>query len=174
MSIAQVNNANPVRRWIQGNVLTLAAAALLCGPLMPATVRADQQLAALEQHSEPVAANTLEGVSRWIGSRFSASEIAQLSPEDFRVEQHACNCSDRPDPHFPYLVVLFTTPKGDLVARAEGQENMARITPLAVRNGKEYCRVDAEDQCYGSFASVCEFTDFRFGPSLAPFFPDCK
>ena len=178
MSIAQVNNANPVRRRIHGNGLALVGAALLFGPLVlaftPAPVQAEQQLAALEQHSEPIAVNTLEGVSRWIGKRFSASEIAQLSPADFRVEQHACNCSDRPDPHFPYLVVLFTTPKGDLVARAEGQENMARITPLAVRNGEEYCRVDAEDQCYGSFSSVCEFTDFRFGPSLAPFFPDCK
>jgi hypothetical protein len=178
MSIAQVNNTHPVPRWRLASRIGPLAACLLFGPLllafMPAQVQADQHLAALGQQLEPGAGNTLEGVSRWIGSRFSDSEIAELAPEDFRVEQHACHCSDKPDPHFPYLVVLFTTPRGDLVARAEGQENMARITPLAVRNGEKYCRVDAEDQCYGSFASVCEFTDFRYGPYLAPFFPDCK
>ena len=177
MSITKVNSANPVRQRNRGNRLSLALPLLLAPFLlafMPEQVQADQKLAALAQGLEPVAANTPEGVSRWIGSRFSASEIAELSPEDFRVEQHACNCSDKPEAHFPYLLVLFTTPKGDLVARAEGQENMARITPLAVRIGHEYCQVEAEDQCYGSFASVCEFTDFRYGPTLAPFFPDCK
>lgn len=148
--------------------------ALLFGAGLPGQAAAEQERVALPQESPPAAASALEGVSRWIGSRFSAAEIAQLSPEDFRVEQHACNCSDQPEAHFPYLIVLFTTPKGDLVARPEGQENMATLTPLAVRTGERYCRVDAEDQCYGSFATVCAFTDFRYGPTLAPFFPDCK
>ena len=178
MSIVKVNNAKPVPLRVPGSRPGPLSVPLLFGVLllafMPAHVQADQKLAALGPQLESVAANTLEGVSRWIGSRFSDSEIADLAPEDFRVEQHACNCSDKPDSHFPYLVVLFTTPKGDLVARAEGQENMARITPLAVRNGERYCRVDAEEECYGSFSSVCEFTDFRYGPYLAPFFPDCK
>jgi len=70
--------------------------------------------------------------------------------------------------------VLFTTPRGDLVVRPEGGENMAKFTPLAVRTGDQYCKVESEENCYGSFANVCEFTDFRYGPLLQPFFPTCK
>jgi len=69
---------------------------------------------------------------------------------------------------------LFTTPRGDLVVRPEGGENMAKFTPLAVRTGDQYCKVESEEHCYGSFANVCEFTDFRYGPLLQPFFPTCK
>ena len=135
---------------------------------------ARDQAVALEQVREPVPANSLEAISRWINDRFSAAEIKELSPDDFRVESHACSCSDTPDPHFPYLVVLFTTPRGDLVVRPEGGENMAKFTPLAVRTGDQYCKVESEENCYGSFANVCEFTDFRYGPLLQPFFPTCK
>ena len=151
---------------------------VLFGPFvlafLPGEVRAGDHGVALEQVREPVAANSLEAISRWINDRFSASEIKELSPDDFRVESHACSCADKPDPHFPYLVVLFTTPKGDLVARPEGQENMAKFTPLAVRTGDQYCTVESGEPCYGSFARVCEFTDFRYGPFLQPFFPTCK
>jgi hypothetical protein len=47
------------------------------------------------------------------------------------------------------------------------------ITPLAVRTGDRYCEVDSEDQCYGTFAHPCDFTDFRYGPYLKEFFPSC-
>ncbi|MEO8165493.1 MAG: hypothetical protein ABI619_08850, partial [Betaproteobacteria bacterium] len=93
---------------------------------------------------------------------------------DLHVASHACSCADKPEPHFPYLVVLLTTPKGDLVVGAEGRENRAKATPLAVPTGDRYCQVDSEEQGYGFFASVCEFTDFRHGSTLAPFFPTCK
>ena len=109
-----------------------------------------------------------------MNARFSQSEFEALSVKDFGMEAHHCSCADQPEPHFPYRVVLFTTPKGDLVARAEAHEQTARFTPLAVRKGDQYCQVEAEEQCYGSFASVCEFTDFRYGPTLEPYFPTCK
>ena len=48
------------------------------------------------------------------------------------------------------------------------------ITRLAVRHGDRYCDVDSEDQCYGTFAHPCEFSDFRYGRQLAPYFPTCK
>ena len=118
--------------------------------------------------------STLEGVSTWIETRFSEAEIAALSADDLGVESHFCSCADKPDPHFPYMAVVFTTPRGDLVARAESHEQTAKITPLAVRNGNEYCNLESGEPCYGSFASVCDFTDFRYGPLLEPFFPTCK
>ena len=92
---------------------------------------------------------------------------------NFGVEAHDCSCADKPEPHFPYRIVLFITPKGDLVARPEAHEKMAKITLLAVRNGEQHCNLDSEEQCYGLFANVCEFTDFRYGPTLEPYFPTC-
>lgn len=47
------------------------------------------------------------------------------------------------------------------------------FTALAVKYGTRYCAVDKPD-CYGSFAQPCDFTDFRYGPTLAQFFPTCK
>lgn len=116
----------------------------------------------------------MEGVSVWLRDRFSETELQALRPEDFRMETHACSCYDRPIPHFPYLLVLFTTPKGDLVGRPDRRGVDLIITRLAVRHGERYCDVDAEDQCYGSFSHPCEFTDFRYGPHLAEYFPTCK
>lgn len=141
---------------------------------VPCEVHAGEQVRALGQEHDPAQVSSLEGVSAWMQARFSESEIEALSPEDFRVESHFCSCADKPNPHFPYMVVLFATPKGDLVARAEAQEQTVKITPLAVRNGDQYCKLESEEQCYGSFANVCEFTDFRYGPFLEPFFPTCK
>ena len=115
-----------------------------------------------------------EAVGDWIRQRFSAEEFAALPPEQLNIEPHFCSCEDRPNPHYPYRMVLFNTPKGDLVARAEVHEHSAKFTPLAVRNGEEYCEVGAEDNCYGSFSSPCQFTDFRFGDYLENFFPSCK
>lgn len=176
MEMPMVNRFRPGRLARVRKSLRAVALLLVFAPLalafLPGEVQARDR--ALEQGREPLPPNSFEGVAAWINDRFSAAEIKELSPKDFRVESHACGCADKPNPHFPYMVVLFTTPKGDLVARAEGREDGAKFTPLAVRKGDKYCKVDSEEQCYGSFASICEFTDFRFGPLLKDFFPTCK
>ncbi len=117
----------------------------------------------------------LEGVSVWFRKKFSESELESYRPEDFRIESHFCNCSDRPEPHYPYMLVFFSTPKGDLVGRPDRRGFDTVITPLAERRGELYCAIDGEeDQCFGSFANPCQFTDFRYGKQLAPYFPSCK
>lgn len=113
-------------------------------------------------------------LSLWLKARFSEAEFARLKAEDLSLEAHYCSCSDRPKPHFPYAAVLLKTPRGDLVARPELREVSLGFTAIAVRSGDRYCAVESENDCYGSFADLCEFTDFRFGPSLAAFFPTCK
>ncbi len=85
-----------------------------------------------------------------------------------------CGCFDEPSKHFPYSVVVFKTAKGDLVTRPERREGGLTFSPIALRNGTQYCTIDAEGDCYGSFAHPCDFTDFRFGPTLAEYFPSCK
>jgi hypothetical protein len=115
----------------------------------------------------------IETVSGWLNTRFSPAELQALGDQDLRIESHRCGCDDRP-PHFPYVVVLFATPKGDLVARPEGHEGHLDVAPLAVRYGNVYCAVESEQECYGAFEHLCEFTDFRYGPTLAEFFPTCK
>ena len=112
-------------------------------------------------------------ISSWLRSRFSATELEQLQSGQLRVQVHYCGCSDRPTAHFPYQLVLLETPKGDLVARPEHHEFAVDFTALAVKYGTRYCAVDKPD-CYGSFAQPCDFTDFRYGPTLAQFFPTCK
>jgi hypothetical protein len=101
------------------------------------------------------------------------TELEQLQPGQLHVQVHYCGCSDRPRAHFPYQLVLLQTPKGDLVARPEHYELAVEFTTLAVRYGTRYCAVDEPD-CYGSFEQPCDFTDFRYGPYLGPFFPTCK
>jgi hypothetical protein len=129
--------------------------------------------AAPPNESQASAVN-IEGVSRWLQGHFSEAELEALGPEDLRVESHYCSCEDTPVPHYPYTVVLFLTPRGALVARPEGREGAVMITPLAVRHDTRYCEVESEASCYGSFAHPCEFTDFRYGQTLAEFFPTCK
>ena len=161
-----------------GKLMHWMARVFLLAPLLlafaPGSTNAQEQATALEQAPEHHAFGNFESVLGWIHRKFTSAEIQQLSRDDIRMEPYACSCADKPDPHFPYLVVLFTTPKGDLVARPDGEEHMARFTPLAVRQGEQYCVVDSEEQCYGSFANVCEFTDFRFGSMLEEVFPTCK
>ena len=163
-----VNNSDLGRilRWI---VLPAAVASLMFTPF---DAHAGERVRMPEQ--EPAHVSNLEGVSAWIKETFSESELAALSAGDLGVESHLCSCADEPEPHFPYMVALFTTPKGDLVARVEPHEYSPRITPLAVRNGDEYCNLESGEPCYGSFETVCEFTDFRFGALLEPYFPTCK
>jgi hypothetical protein len=110
----------------------------------------------------------------WPRTRFYASELQQLQLGDLQVEAHFCNCSDRPVKHYPYSLVLMKTSKGDLIARPERIDGAVTYMPLAVRRGIQYCELESETQCYGSFPDPCAFTDHRYGPNLAPFFPTCK
>lgn len=126
------------------------------------------------QRSGQLASFDMEGVSDWFRDRFSAAELQTYQPEDFRIESHMCNCSDRPEPHYPYILVFFSTPKGDLVGRPDRKGFDTVITRLAVRHGERYCDVESENECYGSFSHPCEFSDFRYGAQLAPYFPTCK
>lgn len=130
--------------------------------------------AAPPRESQQARAVNIEGVSRWLQGRFSEAELDALRPDELRVESHYCSCEDTPHPHYPYTVVLFLTPRGTLVARPEGREGAVTITPLAVRHDTRYCELESEASCYGSFAHPCEFTDFRYGPTLSQFFPSCK
>jgi len=116
----------------------------------------------------------LDGLSVWLHARFSESELDGLQPGDLEVESYFCSCYDKPNKHFPYAIALLKTSKGDLVTRPESLEGSVTFTPLAVRRGNQYCEVESEEQCYGSFTDPCEFTDFRYGPYLAAFFPTCK
>ena len=124
--------------------------------------------------SSRVGSFDMYGVSGWFKKRFSEAELAGYLPEDFQIEAHSCGCYDEPEPHYPYLLVFFNTPKGDLVGRPDRRGVDTVITRLAVRHGDRYCDVDSEDQCYGTFAHPCEFSDFRYGRQLAPDFPTCK
>ena len=176
MENSLVNSSNPAaafptKLWAAALPILMAYLAL---PLLPAPGQAAELAVALERDHAREHASGVEAVAAWMRNRFSESEIDALSAQDFGMETHFCSCADQPVPHFPYRIVLFRTPKGDLVARAEAHEQSPQITPLAVRNGDEYCKLESEDQCYGSFANVCEFTDFRYGPVLKPFFPTCK
>lgn len=120
------------------------------------------------------AATKPDGPAVWPRVRFLASELQELRLGNLEVEAHFCGCYDKPTKHYPYALVLLKTSKGDLVARPERLEGAVAYTPLAVRRGNEYCELESEAQCYGSFADPCDFTDHRYGPNLAPFFPTCK
>ena len=115
-----------------------------------------------------------DGVVVWPRARFLASELQELRLGEMEVEAHFCGCYDKPNKHYPYALVLLKTSKGDLVARPERLEGAVAYTPLAVRRGNQYCELESEAQCYGSFPHPCDFTDHRYGPNLAPFFPTCK
>ena len=169
-----VNSAVAMRKKLLAVVLPLVVLTSWAPSFVSGEVTAGGQAVAQGQRHGPALASGLEGVSAWMKDRFSKSEIEALSGNDFGMEAHDCSCADKPNPHFPYRIVLFTTPKGDLVARPEAHEQSTKVTLLAVRNGDQYCNLESEEQCYGSFASVCEFTDFRYGPTLQPYFPTCK
>jgi hypothetical protein len=115
-----------------------------------------------------------DGPAIWPRTRFLASELQGLQLGDLGVESHFCGCYDKPNKHYPYALVLLKTSKGDLVARPERLEGAVAYVPLAVRRGNQYCELESEAQCYGSFPHPCDFTDHRYGRDLAPFFPTCK
>ncbi len=74
----------------------------------------------------------IEGVSVWFKDKFSEAELKTYKPEDFRVESHMCGCYDKPVPHYPYSLMFFSTPKGDLVGRPDRHGFDTIITRLAV------------------------------------------
>lgn len=115
-----------------------------------------------------------DGVTVWPRARFLASELQGLQLGNLEVESHFCGCYDKPNKHYPYALVLLKTSKGDLVARPERLEGAVAYTPLAIRRGNQYCELESEARCYGSFPDPCDFTDHRYGRDLAPFFPTCK
>jgi hypothetical protein len=114
----------------------------------------------------------VESVGRWLRARFSSDELLQVQTGDIEVERQHCSCYDQPTRHYPYSLVVITTPRGDLIARPEGAETSVTLNLLAVRHGEWYCEVDSQ-HCFGSFLDVCSFTDYRYGPYLAQYFPTC-
>lgn len=116
----------------------------------------------------------MDGVRQWFERTFSEAELNALREADLAVTAQFCNCDDRPTAHYPYVMVLLATPRGDLIARLERNEMSTRVVPIAVRNGNDYCSADEGEGCFGKFTHACEFTDHRYGASLAPFFPECK
>lgn len=161
--------------------LTLASLAMLasggaCRAQDPAIPKPN-----VEQKNPGIAQNrTIDrhGMPHWLKARSVQTELEGPQPGDSRAEWYDCGCYDQPDKHFPYSVVVFKTPKGDLVARPERREGGLTFSALAVRHGDRYCALESDGEsdsnCYGSFAHPCAFTDFRYGPYLAPFFPTCK
>ena len=58
------------------------------------------------------------GTPHWLKAQ-SAQRISKGFNLRSRAEWYDCGCYDEPDKHYPYSVVLFKTPKGDLVARPD-------------------------------------------------------
>jgi hypothetical protein len=143
-------------------------AAMLCGCML--FVAAAQLAAPRAAAANAEQAKRLPGLE----THLSAQELETLRTKGLSVEAHHCGCYDQPTPHFPYTLVIIKTPKRQLVARPEGQESAVSLTLLAVRDGERYCEIDADKPCFGAFATPCEFTDFRYGPVLADYFPTCK
>ena len=107
--------------------------------------------------------------------RLLRSEAAPpLRRDEIHSAMHYCGCSDQPQPHFPYALLVVFTPRGDVLLRTEGNDGAIRIRALAVRHGSRYCPVDPQEACYGEFAEPCAFTDHAYGPTLAKYFPNCK
>jgi hypothetical protein len=156
------------------NLATRVAIAMLAASLAFLSLAANARAGDAENAGQGAGSFDMQGVSVWFRNRFSETELQTYDAEDFRIESHACSCYDKPEPHYPYLLVFFSTPKGDLVGRPDRRGVDTIITRLAVRHGDQYCDVDSEDQCYGSFSSPCEFSDFRYGSQLARYFPTCK
>jgi hypothetical protein len=167
-NFAKHTSASAWRTWLE-LASTAGLAATLSLGLFVSQAQADRPGGARQ-----TASFDMEGVADWFRSKFPEAELQTYRPEDFRIESQLCNCSDRPEPHYPYIMVFFSTPKGDLVGRPDRKGFETVITRLAVRHGEEYCNVESENECYGSFSHPCDFSDFRYGAQLAPYFPSCK
>ncbi len=151
-------------------ILMLASLTLLVGSEKSQA----RDVAVAHDNAEQHKTLAMDGVALWLKARFSQTDLEGLRVGDLKAEAYYCGCYDEPNKHYPYSIVLLKTPKGDLVARPEGTDGALLFTALAVRHGDRYCEVESETDCYGTFSHPCEFTDFRYGPSLAEFFPTCK
>jgi hypothetical protein len=163
--ITKLRGARRIASWLMFATSTL---------LMPFEQGRAHDSAVVRDQAEQNGAIAASGMSVWLKARFSQTELEGLRAGDLRVESYYCSCYDKPIKHYPYSIVLLKTPRGDLVARPEGTDGALSFTPLAVRYGNRYCELGSETDCYGSFSHPCEFTDFRYGPYLAEFFPTCK
>ncbi|MFN5445102.1 MAG: hypothetical protein ACK5AJ_00465 [bacterium] len=112
-------------------------------------------------------------VVTWLKKEMSDAEIAALERNDLHVSGDICSCSDS-RPHYPYAIVKISTKKSSFLARIDGNETGFRLIPIAIQKGKKYFLSDSDDIYFGEFESTCDFTDARYGPRLAQFFPDCK
>jgi len=131
----------------------------------------DEMQAPVEAEEERII--EVESIGRWLRAPFSPDELTQLQAGAIKVGGHYCGCYDQPTRQYPYSIVVIATPRGDLITRPEGVETSVRFTLLAVRHGERYCDVESE-HCFGSFPDICSFTDYRYGPYLAQYFPTCK
>lgn len=150
--------------------MLFALVSLLVGPANAG----DRQSDAPTENRADVGDFHVEGVAEWFDQKFRDVDLAAYRREEFRIAYQLCNCSDQPLPHYPYVMVFFITPKGDLVGRPERRGLETVIIPLAERHGERYCELHSDENCYGTFAHACEFSDHRFGAQLAPYFPYCK
>ena len=116
----------------------------------------------------------LQGLSDALRERFADAERKGFRSDGLTAQQYECGCYDKPIKHYPYSIVVFKTAQGELVTRAERGDGPPRFFALAVRDGERYCDPAEEDRCFGSFSHPCDFTDFRYGESLAAYFPTCK
>ena len=116
----------------------------------------------------------VESMARWLKGLYSEAEFRALDPGSIMFESRQCGCYDQPTPHYPYLVVVLSTPKGDLILRPDQRELQVNFVQLALRQGDLYCGFKPDGDCHGRFADVCDFTDFRYGDDLLPYFPTCK
>jgi hypothetical protein len=142
-------------KWAGASGLSAALVALLLSAL---PVRADD-----EQHPEDDASRAVRD-----------SGLEKFQPGAKSARWYDCGCYDTPIKHYPYSLVVFEMPAHDLVVRPERHEGAFNFVPLAKRYGKLYCKLESEQDCYGEFASPCDFTDHRYGASLAEYFPTCK
>lgn len=169
ITLETITNPHEATR-IASRLLFAVAASMLLIPLHPCRA---QDTAVTVDHAQQHRAVAVSGMSAWLRTRFSQTELEGLRAGDLRVESYYCGCYDKPTKHYPYSIILLKTPNGDLVARPEGTDGALSFTPLAVRYGDRYCALGSETDCYGSFSHPCDFTDFRYGPYLAEFFPTC-
>jgi hypothetical protein len=116
----------------------------------------------------------VETMAQWLKGLYNEQEFRALEPGSIVLEPRQCGCYDQPAPHYPYLVVVLSTPKGDLILRPDQRELQVSFVQLALRRGDLYCGMEPNGDCHGRFADVCDFTDLRYGRDLAPYFPTCK
>ena len=163
----------PTSRRLSGAAVIAVLVASI-GLLSVSEIAQGSEFENVQQEPSQPGSFDMQGVSVWFKRKFTPEELQTYGADEFRIESHMCSCYDRPEPHYPYILVFFSTPKGDLVGRPDRRGLDTIITRLAVRHGERYCQVESEDECYGSFSRPCDFSDFRYGPQLEKYFPNCK